>query len=398
MEAVAIESTLKNKLLLTWIVLTAGFSVFAMFFGSGNLVFPLNIGKLAGQEYTLAMIGLFFAGILIPSLGLFGIIVYRGSLDSFFGVLGNRAKFFIPSLILALIGPFGVIPRCVNVAHGSLQVVYPDLSLAGFSLIFCAVTYLILRRSTSMVEIVGGFLTPFLLLSLGLIIFFAIFNTPIELELKKLTSLQALHLGVSEGYQTMDLLAAFFFAAAIVRHLNDKFEKHTHLEFDKPKFTVYAILLGGGLLAIVYTFMVYLGFKYAPLLKNIPPEQMISFIAHLSLGSSATIIVAIAVILACLTTAVALAKASTDFLQTKIFKNNLSQHNCLLIVLAITFLFSLLRFDGLARILGPTLQIIYPALILLCVLNIISRFYKLKHIYIPVYAMAITSAAHYFMG
>ena len=49
-------------------VLVVGFAMFAIFFGSGNLIFPPQIGLLSGEELFPAIIGLALSGILFPML------------------------------------------------------------------------------------------------------------------------------------------------------------------------------------------------------------------------------------------------------------------------------------------------------------------------------------------
>ena len=52
-------------------ILIYGFSIFTMFFGSGNLVFPLQIGYQSGSHWLAGFAGLFLTGIVLPFMGLF---------------------------------------------------------------------------------------------------------------------------------------------------------------------------------------------------------------------------------------------------------------------------------------------------------------------------------------
>ncbi len=73
-----------------------GFAIFAMFFGSGNLVFPLQIGQIAGSHWFIAFIGLLITGILLPFLGLFVIKLHRGNIHAFFNEAGPVAGIILP--------------------------------------------------------------------------------------------------------------------------------------------------------------------------------------------------------------------------------------------------------------------------------------------------------------
>jgi LIVCS family branched-chain amino acid:cation transporter len=117
-------------------VLTGGFAMFSMFFGSGNLVFPLIIGVKTYENPLHAIYGLLITAVLLPFFGLFGIMHYRGDHTVYFSILGPYSRFLLSLLMLGLMGPFGVIPRCISVAFGGVHLLYPTLPLWVFSLIF----------------------------------------------------------------------------------------------------------------------------------------------------------------------------------------------------------------------------------------------------------------------
>ena len=153
-----------------------GFSIFSMFFGSGNLVFPLMVGVNNSDNWLAGFLGFFCTGIILPFLGLFVIKLHRGNYKSFFGEAGSIAKFTIPLFTLSLLGAFGVIPRCIAVAHGGLEFLYKDISLLLFSIIFCIACYIICLNEKWMFSILGKFLTPILLLFLTILIILGIYE------------------------------------------------------------------------------------------------------------------------------------------------------------------------------------------------------------------------------
>lgn len=369
-----------------WLILTSGFAVFSMFFGSGNLVFPLMLGQTAEAAYPSAALGLLLSGVIMPGLGLWGILLYQGSVERFFHTLGKQAAFWIPLLMLCLLGPFGVIPRCITVSFGSIEALIPGQSYILFSFLFCLGTYLLLLCGHRMIDIMGGLLTPVLLVALATIIGTALHRAA---PLVPHYDLSQAHHGIAQGYQMMDLLAAFFFAAAITHHLG------TRAPTRQYAFTLAAIGIGGAILATVYLFLVYLGATYAPALFNISPEQSIAHIAYLTLGTQGSFIVAVTVIMACLTTAVALAKVFIRFMQDQVLANKVPPQVTTVAVLGLTFVVSLLKFEGIARIVGPVLEVLYPGLVLLTLLNIIHHFRPLRYIAPFVYATFILSGLVY---
>ncbi|MFR3284965.1 MAG: branched-chain amino acid transport system II carrier protein [Clostridium fessum] len=49
-------------------LLVAG-TLFGMFFGAGNLIFPVHLGQLAGRQFLPAAIGFILTAVGIPILG-----------------------------------------------------------------------------------------------------------------------------------------------------------------------------------------------------------------------------------------------------------------------------------------------------------------------------------------
>ena len=90
-----------------WLVISTGFALFSMFFGSGNLVFPIAVGTECGGHCILAALGILLTGVVVPFLGVFGMLLYKGDLNSFFSYLGKPGIFLFSLLALSITGPFG---------------------------------------------------------------------------------------------------------------------------------------------------------------------------------------------------------------------------------------------------------------------------------------------------
>src|SRR5690606_1487922 len=87
--------------------LTTGLAMFAMFFGSGNLIFPVAIGQMAGEQNSWAIMGLFITAVLLPFATLCLMLLYNGDYHRFFQKVGVVPGKVITFTTLALIGPFG---------------------------------------------------------------------------------------------------------------------------------------------------------------------------------------------------------------------------------------------------------------------------------------------------
>lgn len=285
-------------------------------------------------------------------------------------------------------GPFGVIPRCITVAHGSFLLLVPSCPLLLFSIVFCAILFLLTYRKSKVVPILGLVLTPLLLISLGVISVFGLLESPPMIK-SALDSSDSYMTGLIEGYQTMDLMASFFFAIVVMDHIRNKL-KHSHHDRKISsrhfsRLTLASMLLGAGLLALIYLSFVYLGATYASRLESTPTEWALGQIALFTLGPQAGVIVATAVVLACLTTAIVLSSVFADFAYERITFKKVSAHLWLIVTLLISVLVSTLEFKGIAAFLGPVLQWLYPGMIVLTICNILHRTYGMKTVKTPVY-------------
>jgi LIVCS family branched-chain amino acid:cation transporter len=112
---------------------------------------------------------------------------------------------------------------------------------------------------------------------------------------------------------------------------------------------------------------------------------MLGFIAQKSLGSFSAPIVCTTIVLACFTTAVVLASLFADFLKTRIANNKISDRTAMITTLSIAFVVSTFEFAGISNFLAPILEAIYPALIVLTLMNIASELWGLKSQKWPVY-------------
>lgn len=361
----------------TGLIVSTGFALFSMFFGSGNLVFPITVGQMSEGHYLLASLGILSTGVLVPFLGVLGMILYKGDINQFFSCFGKKGIFLFSFLSLALMGPFGVLARCLTVAHGALLLLIPSASLPLTSFILCIAIFFLAVNRNKIVSTLGTILTPFLLVSIAVITYFGLQGTMPEPTTT--SGWPALKNGFFQGYQTMDLLAAFFFSQFIITHLHSKRHDETH------QLTIFykSSLIGGGILSLVYFALVLLGWTHASSLTKTPPQEMLGQIAIQSLGSIAAPCVCLAVLFACLTTAIVLTSLFANFLRQEVLQNKIGNKQALLATLAIAFIVSTFDFAGIAHFLGPVLEAIYPALIMLTLVNIASKFLGTKATHWP---------------
>jgi LIVCS family branched-chain amino acid:cation transporter len=351
-------------------ILFYGFVIFAMFFGSGNLVLPLQIGFLSGEHWIIGFLGLFLAGVILPFLGLLVIKLHKGDYSRFFGEAGFIAKICLPFFIVSLMGPFGVAPRCIVVAHGGVQYLLPNISLLSFSIFFSCITFALCLKDKIMVKILGKYLSPIKLTTLIALIAVGVINAPTALQ--EASASQTLMSGIFIAYQTMDLFAAFFFSAMLFKQIQDFLPKGTS-DSDILKFSIKAGVVGFALLALIYLGLIFLSSHYAFLLHDMSPKTMLSAIAMHTMGGGAAIFIACAMFFSCLATAVALNNIYARYMCDLL---NLAEERfpiVLLLTIITSFAMSLLDFGGIAAFLVPILEVSYPGLIALTIMSICYR-------------------------
>lgn len=364
--------------------LATGLAMFSMLFGAGNIVFPLALGQHAQSQNFFAILGLLITAVGVPFLGLLAMTLFDGDYKKFFNRIGKVPGFLISAIILGLIGPFGAIPRCIALSYSTIQVYLPNISLELFSIISCIVIFFLTVRRNRIVDILGYVLTPILLISLAIIVVKGMLMAP-SMPMAEHPSLAIFIKGLKEGYQTMDLLAAFFFCSVVLACLKEEEEEPPGPGKTKKLMlqTLKASCIGAGLLAAIYIGFSYLAAHYSVNLGEISSDLLISKIAIQVLGNYAGIVACISVSLACLTTAIALSAVFAEFLHEDISLSRINYPLSLIVTLITAFLVSTLNFTGIAAFLQPVLRILYPALIVLSIMNILNRLYHVRTVKTP---------------
>lgn len=348
--------------------LAIGLAIFAMFFGAGNIIFPLALGQIALDKAPWGLLGFLLTAVAMPFAGLLAMFCYKGQVRLFFSRFGKIPGLFIATMIIALLGPFGAAPRCIALAHSTLSLSFPSISLISFSMAACGLIFLFSYRENHLLKLLGYILSPLKITLLILVILKGFIEAPeIALVSENLSKTSHFWNGLTEGYNTMDLLAAFFFAPIIISSLRDS-EKDPNFS----RFVFIASAIGACLLALVYIGFCYLAYFYAAQLTGISNDQLLGAIAIKILGPYAGLIVSLTVAFACLTTAIALIAAFTSFIEKEILREKVSYVQILIISLLMTFAVTTLEFQGIACLLNPILEVCYPALILLTFYNLLT--------------------------
>lgn len=372
---------------------TTGLAMFAMFFGSGNLVFPVSMGQLAGGQNFWAMSGLFITAVFLPFSTLCLMLMFNGDYDQFFKKIGVVPGKIVAFATLALIGPFGVLPRCIAFSYSTFSIYFSSVTLAEYALVACIVIFLLSIKENDVVGILGNFLTPLLLISLAYIIAKGLMAEPIIGDpVAPASNFEIMKTGFFEGYKTFDIFAALFFSAAII----PAFKNVLGNDLLACKKSLVKLAVKSSLVGMVLLFAVYCGLSFVAAnlrgaLADVPGDKLLGNIANLTIGSGGGLAANMVVSLACLTTAISLAVVSAEFFKREIFRGKVKYLSSLSLVMVISLVFSLLGFDGIMRLVIPILMVLCPAVIVLIIVNGLNLFWGFKYIRVPVYSVFFIS-------
>ncbi len=353
-------------------ILTVGLAIFAMFFGAGNITFPILLTQKWPDLWLSSFIGFCTSAVLVTVVGLVGAVLSRTT-RNFFAPLGLIVGAIMQAVLVSIEGPFGVVPRCFIVGFGGIKEILPQINDLYFYSIAAISLYFFATNKTRLIEVVGSYITPIMVISLAAIIAYVLYQNKIP-SIDQGFSAVAFKDGFTTGYLTYDLPGAIYFTTIAMRYLNVIGDTKSQMISNGLK----ACLISATLLIIVYAAFFYLGASYGSQIQNIPTEQALFYMSKNSLGYVFAVILSVFVLLACLTTAVAAITIWTDFICEILKKYNVKYNWVLIPSLVFAVFVANLHFTGLIKFLSPILNFLYPILILLTIYNITTKYKAFK--------------------
>lgn len=350
--------------------LIVGLTLFSMFFGAGNLIFPPYLAAQAGTSVWIAVLGFLISAVGLPILGVVA-VARSGGLEKLAGRVHPIFAFIFTILIYLSIGPCLAIPRTAGTSFE--MAVLPFINGEGqqigqlfYSIAFFAAATMLAYHPDKLTERLGKVLCPTLLI-LILILFIGSLIRPIGVFASPSESYQAIPAvkGFLEGYQTMDTIAALNFGIIIA--LNIRALGIT--KDDKVvKSTIQSGVMAGILLSLVYLALAYVGAQAGPNAQNLDNgARVLTFVVGEIYGKAGSILLGFIFLIACLNTCVGLLSCCSEYFITLFPKIS---YRAFVTLFALTSI--LVANAGLTRILAfsvPVLNAIYPVAIVLIVLS-----------------------------
>ncbi|WP_148557335.1 Branched-chain amino acid transport system 2 carrier protein [Terrisporobacter petrolearius] len=358
-------------------IIITGFALFAMLFGAGNLIFPPFLGLISGSSWLTGFTGFILADAGLSLLAILAIAKCDGDVDRIFSRSGRKISLLLACSIMICIGPLLAIPRtAATTFEMGVQPIFSGFNSIIFSIIFFGVTLLLTIRPSKVVDIIGSYLTPALLIALLALIGVGVFNPLGSIEPATIDGVFSE--GIFQGYQTLDALGAVSLSAVIFTTIANK--GYTKKE-DKINITFKAGLIAAAGLFIVYGGLTYLGATVSTMFdSNVSQAGLIVAITERLLGFPGKVILGIIVTLACLTTAIGLSSATGQYF-SKLSNNKIKYETIVTAVCLFSLVVSNFGVDTIIKFSAPILTVIYPPTIVLVVLTLLGQHIKNDNIF-----------------
>lgn len=368
-------------------LLFVGFTLFSMFFGAGNLIFPPFLGAEAGTLTWYAMAGFCISAVGLPVMGV-AAVALSGGLPRLAGKVHPAFAFVFTLLIYLSIGPCLAIPRTASTSFE--MTVLPVLSGMGvsmgsmvgntgvsvetaaqfcYSAVFFLIAMSVAFRPEKLTDRLGKVLCPALLILIG-VLFVGCLVWPMGPygEASQTYQSGAVVRGFLEGYQTMDTIAALNFGIIIAINIK---AKGVDQEGAVVRETVKAGVVSGILLALIYGALAHIG---GPAGKGLEEgangARILTLVAGNLFGNAGKMILGVIFFIACLNTCIGLLSCCSQYFTTII--PGIGYKVWVIIFAVVSLMISSAGLNKILTVSVPVLNAIYPVAIVLIVLAFLA--------------------------
>ena len=373
-----------KKLTMRQKILVAG-TLFGMFFGAGNLIFPVHLGQLAGRNVIPAIIGFIVTAVGIPIFGVAAIgITHSDGLQTLSSKVGKGYGIFFTCLLYLTIGPLFAIPRCATVSFTTgvapmlLDPSKEWLALLIFSAIFFAFVLFFSLRPGKITVWIGKIINPIFLLFLAVLVIAALTNPGASIA--AVEPVEAYATGTSsffssfiEGYGTMDAIAGLAFGIVVVDVIR-------RMGVDNDDAVAVDVLgsgaLTGILMAVIYIVTILMGTQSRGLFEISDNGGIaLTQIAGHYFGGVGQIILAVTITFACLKTSIGLVTSCSETF-VKMTHGKLSYKAWAILFTLFSFAVSNVGLSAIIEYSIPVLMLIYPPAIALIILAFAGKLFR----------------------
>ena len=370
-----------KKLTLRQKILVAG-TLFGMFFGAGNLIFPVHLGQMAGRNALPAIIGFIITAVGIPILGVAAIgITHSDGLQTLSGKVGKGYGIFFTCLLYLTIGPLFAIPRCATVSFttGITPLLGADsperLYLLLFSAVFFAFVLFFSLRPGKITVWIGKIINPLFLFFFAVLMLAALLAPGAAVsavEPVEAYRSDAFFPALIEGYGTMDAIAGLAFGIVVIDVI-----RRMGVDNDDAiaEDVLSSGLLTGALMALIYVVSIVVGAQSRGLFELSENGGIaLTQIAGHYLGGVGLFILAFTITFACLKTSIGLVTACAETF-SKMTNGKISYRSWAILFTVFSFAVSNIGLSAIIEYSIPMLMLIYPPAIALILLAFLGKFF-----------------------
>ncbi|MBE0423983.1 MAG: branched-chain amino acid transport system II carrier protein [Lutibacter sp.] len=357
-------------------ILITGFALFSMFFGAGNLILPPYIGFKAGESWFFMLLGFTVTAVIIPIFGILAHAKLQGTMYDF-GKKVSPLFSWVYCFVVYAISISLPVPRTASVTHEmAIAPFFNAGSLVTSTVYFALVLVFALNRS-KILDLLGKFLTPLIILILLLIIFIGIFSYQ-ESLINTSYPLPFVN-GILEGYQTFDAIGSVVVGSVLIISL--KLKGNVSFEVTKKLIRNAGFVAGFGLL-VIYGGLILNGAMFAGIFEeNATRTEVLSGLSTAALGNIGTVFLSVLVALACFTTAVGIVIGTADFFKGFFNESKLAYIAIVVISCGLGIVIGQFDVHYIIKIALPVLMFIYPITIVLIFLNVIPEKYAATNVF-----------------
>lgn len=359
-------------------VLVIGLMLFAMFLGAGNVIFAPIVGQQAGTSTWVAMGGFLITGVGLVLLAIIALTRGGGTVEKLAARVHPKFAVVFSILLFLALGPFYVIPRTTSVVYeiAIKPVVGPEntaLYLFIFSVIFILLTILLSWNTTKFVDRLGKMITPVFSILLLILVVTSLINPMGEIGEAQEEYLSGVFLkGFTQGYLTMDVLAAFVFGGIFIKSIQGygiKSEKEVSKLFIKAGLiaTIGLVLLQVSMAWIGATSVDAIGFK-----DN--GGEVLAQSSEYLLGPAGIYLIGLVILLTGITTNVACLGAVSEYFER--IQTSVSYKKWVIIFAILSLIFTNFGLNTILTMAAPVLLLLYPLAIALIVLIFANNFFN----------------------
>lgn len=346
-----------------------GITLFSMFFGAGNLIFAPWLGAQAASSGFLALAGFICTAVIAP-ISVIVIIAPYGSAKAMISRIWKPLGPIFMTIVYLLIGPVIAIPRTASTSMEMWTWLIGDsmISKVVYTVFFFIAALLLALYPGKLKDFLGRLSGPVLLILILLVCLPVLFQTSDMGAAKAPYNQQPFLSGFNEGYQTMDILAAFCFGLIILLNIRESEAGRKN----ENKTLIHTSLIAGVLLACVYGLLGYTGMVQSQMLQECTNgAQILSMLASSFWGGFSQPLIGMIFLLACCNVCAGLLACCSEYFSLLLPK--IPYKAWLVLFAVLDSIVALSSLDSILSWSGTLLTWICPVAVVLLLTGLIHR-------------------------